>query len=193
MNAGANHEKEWSALMRQAQRGDAIAYAQLLREVTPLLRRIAFHKRCPPDMVEDVIQDALLSLHAARHTYDPDRDFLPWLMAIFRHRLLDRFRQESRRGANEVSLDPMHETYLGAPAKDEERAREAAGDLTGALALLSPNQRRALELMKIEGLSLKEASAATGSSIPTLKVTVHRAMTRLRKILVQRNADHANG
>jgi RNA polymerase sigma-70 factor, ECF subfamily len=36
---------------------------------------------------------------------------------------------------------------------------------------------------KIEGLSLKEASAASGMSIGTLKVATHRALRRLRQIL----------
>ncbi|MBI5121042.1 MAG: sigma-70 family RNA polymerase sigma factor [Rhodospirillales bacterium] len=181
MRAGPDQDREWGALMRQAQQGDGKAYARLLREISPLLRATALHKRCPPDLAEDVVQETLLSLHQARHTYDPGRDFLPWLMAIFRHRFLDRLRAEYRRGANEVTQDPQHETFLSHPANEQVEAREAAGELAAALAILSPGQRRALELMKLEGLSLKEASALTGAGIPTLKVTVHRAMTRLRQ------------
>jgi RNA polymerase sigma-70 factor (ECF subfamily) len=51
------------------------------------------------------------------------------------------------------------------------------------MAALSPGQRQAIELMKLQEMSLKEAAAATGMTIGALKVSVHRAMAALRKAL----------
>ncbi len=192
MRASLDQEREWGALMRQAQEGDKRAYARLLSEVSPLLRAIALHKRCPPDLAEDIVQDTLLSVHTARQTYDPERAFMPWLMAIFSHRLIDRLRRDYRLRANEIAFDPWHVTFQSLPAKEEGNARQAARDVADALAQLPAGQRRALELMKLQGLSLKEASALTGRSVPTLKITVHRAMTRLRKYLAQKEDGHAD-
>jgi RNA polymerase sigma-70 factor (ECF subfamily) len=48
---------------------------------------------------------------------------------------------------------------------------------------LPAGQRRAIELLKFQELSLKEAAEATGTSVGALKVATHRAMAALRKSL----------
>jgi RNA polymerase sigma-70 factor (ECF subfamily) len=55
--------------------------------------------------------------------------------------------------------------------------------MAAALDRLPAGQREAVRLTKIKGLSLKEASAASGMSIAALKVATHRAVRRLRQIL----------
>ena len=54
-------------------------------------------------------------------------------------------------------------------------------------ARLPEAQRRAVTMLKIEEKSLKEVSAATGMSIVALKVTTHRAVKNLRKLLDGKN------
>ena len=88
--------------MGAAQDGDAAAYATLLGELLPLLR-IAVRRQRPylqAADIEDIVQEALISLHAVRATYDPARPFLPWLGAIVRHRMADGARKYARRAAN---------------------------------------------------------------------------------------------
>ena len=46
-------------------------------------------KRVPAEAVEDVVQEALITVHKARHTYDPARPFGPWFYAIVHSRLID--------------------------------------------------------------------------------------------------------
>ncbi len=179
---------DWSQglaeLMRRAQAGDGRAYGELLRLVAPGLRQ-AVQRRCRLQScdVEDLVQDILLSLHAARATYDPARPFMPWLMAIARNRIADGARRYARRAANEVVSDDLPETFAGAGAN---MLIESYGDgeaLARAMADLPPGQRRAVELMKLKELSLKEAAAASGMSVGALKVAVHRGMGALRKAL----------
>jgi RNA polymerase sigma-70 factor (ECF subfamily) len=167
----------WSALMAAAQAGDGAAYAALLRECLPLLRAICRARLQNPAEVEDAVQDALLTLHRVRHTYDPARPFRPWLAAIAERRALDRGRRLGRAGARETLLDDALE--LGAEGNAEERM--AASQLRDAVAELSPAQRIALRLTKIEQLSLQEASARSGMSVGALKVATHRALHALRK------------
>jgi RNA polymerase sigma-70 factor (ECF subfamily) len=167
----------WSALMAAAQAGDGAAYAALLRECLPLLRAICRARLQNPAEVEDAVQDALLTLHRVRHTYDPARPFRPWLAAIAERRALDRGRRLGRAGARETVLDDALE--LGAEGNAEERM--AASQLRDAVAELSPAQRTALRLTKIEQLSLQEASARSGMSVGALKVATHRALHALRK------------
>jgi RNA polymerase sigma-70 factor (ECF subfamily) len=130
---------------------------------------------------EDLVQDILLSLHAARATYDPERPFIPWLMTIAHNRMVDQARRASRRSANEVAVDeyPAHLAEDG-PAAGEFGDPEA---LRRAIKLLPKGQRSAIELLKLRELSLKEAAQATGMSVSALKVSVHRAIKTLRASL----------
>ena len=166
--------------MRAAQDGDQFAYTQLLHELTPVLRRIVRRNWRNPHEVEDLVQDVLLSVHAARHTYDPDRPFLPWIMTITRRRIADAARRAARRNAHENVIATLPETFLVAPAKIEQESRDDAMALRQALVGLAPGQREAVVLLKLQGLSLEEASAASGKSVAALKVAMHRGLNALR-------------
>lgn len=185
MNQSTEQDQHLARLMRSAQDGDRSAYAALLSEVAPLLRQTVRRRFgfLQPQDVEDLVQDILLSLHAARSTYNPARPFLPWLMAIARNRMADGARRYARRAANEVVSDRPPETF---PAEDTNMLLGRYGDaeaLTQAMTDLPPGQRQAIELLKLRELSLKEASVVSGTSIGALKVAVHRGMAALRKAL----------
>src|SRR5215208_5156475 len=102
--------------MRAAQAGDAQAYATLLRTLTPKLRQIISNQRrfLQPADIEDLVQDVLLSLHAVRGTYDPARPFMPWLLAIVRHRLVDGARRYARTTGREIPLGDIDVTLTEA-------------------------------------------------------------------------------
>jgi RNA polymerase sigma-70 factor (ECF subfamily) len=75
-------DRAWSRLMVAAQDGDRGAYERLLREILPLLHAVIERLHRDPDRIDGVIQEVLLAVHLARHTYDPARPFRHWLMAI---------------------------------------------------------------------------------------------------------------
>jgi RNA polymerase sigma-70 factor (ECF subfamily) len=165
-----------------AEARDSRAYDMLLRECLPLLRAVCRARLRDAADVEDAVQDALLTIHRVRHTYDPSRPFRPWLAAIAQRRALDRGRSRGRSAAREVEIDAAGE--VAAPGRDAEaelglrmesaRLRQAVGELPTA-------QRTALGLTKIEDLSLAEASGRSGMSVGALKVATHRALRSLRR------------
>lgn len=180
------NEKEGllAGLMRSAQNGDGAAYARLLRELVPLLR-IGVQRRLrflPQHDVEDIVQDVLISLHSVRATYDPQRLFLPWLFGIVKNRVADSARRYARRGVHEVSVDPASVTFSEVAANSEETYGDPEA-LAQALQSLPARQREAIEMVKLRGLDLKEAAAASGTSVGALKVTVHRAIKSLRRTM----------
>jgi RNA polymerase sigma-70 factor (ECF subfamily) len=180
-----SQDQHLSSLMRSAQDGDSAGYAKLLQEIAPLVRQ-AIRWRLPflqPQDVEDLLQDVLLSLHAARATYDPARPFLPWLKAIVRNRIADGARRYTRRVANEVACDPLPETSAGEEENIPTAGYRDGQALKRALADLPPGQRRAIELTKLQEMSLREAAAVSGTSVGALKVAVHRGIGALRKAL----------
>ena len=185
MDQNHSDDRALAMHMRAAQAGDAQAYAELLRKITPRLRQIIRNQRrfLQPADIEDLVQDVLVSLHAVRATYDPERPFMPWLVAITHNRLADSARRHARRGAYEVQVAQTPVTF---PEHATNSETEAYGDpeaLRQAIEELPRGQREAIEMLKLRGMSLKEAAAASGSSVGALKVSVHRGMASLRKAL----------
>ena len=86
--------------------------------------------------------------------------------------------------ASSASL-PEHETSAADQANLSEKALQRR-DLEAAVAQLSPGQRQAIRLLKLQERSLKEAAAMSGMSIASLKVATHRAIKRLQEILGKR-------
>jgi RNA polymerase sigma factor (sigma-70 family) len=180
--ARPDRKADWSALMALAQTGDRDAYRRLLEGVVPYLRSLVVRHRALSGEVEDTVQDILLTLHGVRHTYDPKRPFGPWLLAIARRRIVDRLRARGRVASVEIALDPEHETF----AADEPNSYASSSDrreLLAAIESLPIRQRLAVRLLKLRELSLKEAAAESGMSVPALKVATHRAMKALRRAL----------
>jgi RNA polymerase sigma-70 factor (ECF subfamily) len=177
-------ETEWRLLMRAAQDGDRGAYDRLLREVAPFIRGLALRRNPNTQWAEDVVQDVLLTLHRVRHTYDPTRPFEPWLATIAGRRCVDLYRRKSRVAVNETSDDDAYETFADPAANKTMEVYAETDGLAEAIATLPPQQREAIELLKLKQLSLAEASAATGRSEGALKVNVHRAIKSLRARLM---------
>jgi RNA polymerase sigma-70 factor (ECF subfamily) len=175
-------EADWSVLMANSQAGDADSYRRLLQAITPYLRALAHRFGLGGADLEDAVQDVLLTVHTIRHTYDPTRPFAPWLTAVARHRLLDRLRRRSRQSGRETELTEFHETFAAAETNHPGLAGEAER-LKAAIAALPEGQRRAVEMLKLKEMSLKEAAQASGQSETALKVSVHRAIKRLRILL----------
>jgi RNA polymerase sigma factor (sigma-70 family) len=172
-------------LMHAAQRGDSAAYRELLLVVMPRIRKVVMRQRgfAGTAEAEDLVQDVLLSLHAVRATYDPSRPFVPWLLAIVRNRLVDGARRYSRSSGREVQIDEDDVTFSGLEANVDIAELGDAQALRDAVRELPDGQRQAIELLKLQELSLREAAETSGTSVGALKVATHRAMATLRRTL----------
>ncbi|MEM6912590.1 MAG: sigma-70 family RNA polymerase sigma factor [Pseudomonadota bacterium] len=166
-------------LMAAAQEGDKKAYNEVLKACDAWLR-IFLARRVAPDSIEDIAQEALLALHKKRHTYDPEKPFAPWFVAIARYKWLDRLRQHYR--VDEVELEDQ------AQVRSHESPVMSQILLERLLAHIPENQAEAIRLAKIEGYPLDEIAEITGQSLSSVKVRVHRGMKRMMKKLEEANA-----
>jgi RNA polymerase sigma-70 factor (ECF subfamily) len=178
----ADSAAAWSMLLARAQDGDRATYRRLLEEITPYLRSLAARHRALSGETEDVVQDILLTLHSVRHTYDPGRPFRPWLLAIAKRRIVDRMRRRGAIAAFETALGPEHET-IAATAPNLYALLSGRRGLRNAIQSLPSAQRQAVLLLKLRGLSLKEAASESGMSVAALKVASHRGLKALRVML----------
>jgi RNA polymerase sigma-70 factor, ECF subfamily len=182
-------DAERAAWMAAAQNGDAAAYASLLTSLLPVLRAFVRRRGVDASAVEDVVQEVLLLIHRARHTWRADRPFDPWLWAIARNATTDALRRQLRerarrdRARDQAAAEPP-------PAADDPEARLAASQLTPglreALARLPLAQRQAVELLYVEQVSVAEAAARAGVSATALKVRAHRGSRALRAALTRK-------
>ena len=94
-------EKELRALMRDAQDGNEGAYSRLIQELQPIVSRIIRRQRATTSGsdCEDLLQEVLLKIHAAKATYDSGRPFMPWLKTIVMNQTIDFMRKQRRQRA----------------------------------------------------------------------------------------------
>jgi RNA polymerase sigma-70 factor (ECF subfamily) len=179
-------EQRWSALMVRAQAGDEADYRQLLVEVAEAIHAFLRSRFGSSEFVEDCVQESLIAVHQARHTYDPRRPFRPWLFAIVRNKAIDYLRRQRTRARVHDHFQTEQE-ILSQPgsARSEPGERFELGILDG----LSEPHREVLVLTKVIGFSIAETSAKLGISESAVKVRVHRAVGKLRRLLEAGNSD----
>jgi RNA polymerase sigma-70 factor (ECF subfamily) len=187
MNSGlssgaAQLDLHWAELMAAAQVGDRVSYERLLRDCTPLIRRVARHQGIQADRIDDVVQDVLLTVHRARQTYDPARSFTAWLCTIAQRRAIDALRRRGRQDRREVFSPIDYENHADGEADDFRDAglESQTSAMKEAVEQLPPGQREAIEALALRQLSLDEAAGVTGKTKGALKVNMHRALKSLR-------------
>ncbi|HKT91407.1 MAG TPA: sigma-70 family RNA polymerase sigma factor [Paraburkholderia sp.] len=169
-------ETRLKALFVRGLEGDAQAYRDFLEELTRHLRGY-LRRRIPQlrDDVEDLVQEILLAVHNARHTWRPDEPLTAWVHAIARYKLMDFFRSRARR---DVLNDPLddHTDLFAEPDDEPAQARRDIGKL---LDQLPDKQRLPIVHVKLEGLSVVETAKLTGLSESAVKVGIHRGLKAL--------------
>jgi RNA polymerase sigma-70 factor, ECF subfamily len=170
-------DKKLAGLLVEAQRGDKVAYEQFLIEASVILRGY-LRRRMEYEMVEDVVQDTLLSIHRFLHTYLPSRPVGPWIYAICSNRMVDFYRCKRRIQLVESGIDLDGQAEVGTARSGE----STLGNAIDALKKLPDRQRRIISLLKIEGLSVKEVAIQTGMSESSVKVTAFRGYEAIRKL-----------
>jgi RNA polymerase sigma factor (sigma-70 family) len=175
-------DRELRVLMQQAQAGNEAAYSELLQQLLPIVGRMSRRKlpNAAASDHDDILQEVLLSFHAARSTFDPNLPFLPWLKAIVLSRTVDFARKQSRNTVGPLLSNDLPPDLVDEAADRTVHRNDTVDAIRRAIGDLPTSQRSAIELLKLRELSLVEASAITGLSVAALKGLVHRAVGRLR-------------
>ena len=175
-------------LMKRSQEGDKGAYSELLEKLIKILKNYFEGKM--PQFSDDIVQDTLISIHKARHTFDPSRPFRPWLFAIAKRRLIDFQRMQIREKKRTESLQTsisfsnkleQAEEYRNTGNLSEPNDNESK--ITSAVEMLSTKQQDVIKLLKLEGFSIDEVAEKLSLSNSNVKVIAHRAYEKLRQIL----------
>jgi RNA polymerase sigma-70 factor, ECF subfamily len=172
-------ESRLAGLMAASQAGDGAAYRQLLEELRALASRYIIQRLNRRENMEDVVQEILISTHRARATHEPGRPFLPWFYAIVKYRMIDWLRHSGRVLRNETLVEELPD--VAAPAGEDDG--QLSEEMLACLQKLSPAQRTIVEMLKVQGLSVRETAGKLGMSESAVKVAAHRAYAKLRAAL----------
>lgn len=162
-----------------ANKGDEKSYHKLLVAITPLARSFVAHKISNTNQREDVVQEILISVHRARHTFEETRPFKPWLYAIFKYRTLDYLRTVYRN--KEDTVEDFIENNVLDTNNNVTKDIETNELLNKALSNLNETQRRILILLKLQGFSAAEVALKMDMNVSAVKVSAHRAIQKIRK------------
>src|SRR6266446_2038234 len=177
-------ETELRTLMLAGLGGDARSHRALLTGLSSHLRayfkrRLARIGRSEAD-AEDLVQETLMAIHTRRHTYDRSQPLTPWVYAIARYKFLDYLRR-TKASFKDVPIEDAPEIM----AHDDSGSIDSGLDLERLMAGLSSKARQAIQCVKLDGLSVREAAEKCGMSESAIKVSVHRGLKALSRIIIE--------
>jgi RNA polymerase sigma-70 factor (ECF subfamily) len=158
---------------------------QMWREMLPQLRTFVRRRIADPDRADDLVAEILLRIHQNVGSLD-DRERLPnWVFRIARNAIIDEYRRAGR------SRGKLTATLQDGPAQasmDEDEpsvVRELSACLRPMLAGLPEEQRAAVEMIDLDGMSQADAAEQAGVSLSGMKSRVQRGRRRLGELLGQ--------
>jgi RNA polymerase sigma-70 factor (ECF subfamily) len=173
-------EKVW---IRQAVAGDHEAFSHLVEAYQIPVYNLAYRMLGDAREAEDAAQETFLRAYTRLTTYQTDKKFSSWLLAIASHHCIDRLR---RRRFTWLSLDelPFLDQAAGARNQPEEAAlrQEERDEVRKMLDQLPPQYRAAVILRYWYELSYREIAEVMGTTESAVKSRLYRA----RDMLTQR-------
>jgi RNA polymerase sigma-70 factor, ECF subfamily len=166
---------EFAMLLRAGIMGDNASYARFLNGITPILRRMVAAK-IPSADCEDVLQEVLISVHKARHTYDGERPIMPWLASITHFRMTDYLRKHYASMRHQTTDISEMEEFLADVTNGNEQ-NESIEDLLNGV---PEKQKHILTLMHVEGFTAKQVGEKLNMNESAVKVAAHRALKKIR-------------
>jgi RNA polymerase sigma-70 factor (ECF subfamily) len=186
-----SHSSADAEIVAQVVSGDVNAFELLLKRYQAHVVRIV-KKHIPFDKVEEVAQEVFIRVYQSLPNFKRDDSFKQWLSTITIRTCYDFWRKHYRyREIPMSSLSDKHQVWLqeatatrsGKSFYERDSQEEAREILDWALDRLSPEDRMALELVYLEGYSVKEAANLLGWSTVNLKVRSFRARKKLHKLI----------
>ncbi|HYZ30759.1 MAG TPA: sigma-70 family RNA polymerase sigma factor [Crenalkalicoccus sp.] len=150
----------------------------LLVQLLPKLRVQALALTRNRAAAEDLVQDSVANALAAQDSFTPGTNFAAWMHRILRNRFISTLRKQ--RETTDIEDLPMSAFAVGAAHED----RLALKELSRALGRLPADQREALFMVVLQGLSYEEVAAASGCAVGTAKSRVFRARRQLQAWLM---------
>jgi RNA polymerase sigma-70 factor (ECF subfamily) len=167
-----------TVLLARAHGGDLDAFGELVRRHVPAALRVAAVICGSTQEADDVVQDALVTIHRRLGTYRGDGSVRSWLLRVVANHAKNHLRSRDRRRRR----DERHARLLvrSAEGADESVGRRLEHEqLADALARLSAHDREVLGCRFVAGLGERETAEVLSIAVGTVKSRTSRALARL--------------
>jgi|GEM_PF-987450 len=161
--------------------GDIQAFNQLFTRFTDRLVRF-LTSMVGREKAKDLTQLTFMKIHENRHRYQSGKSVAAWFFAIARNNALDYVRSAPKR--REVF---GLEVEQGKDAPSFDRLRDA--QVRDALAKLTEDQQKVIQLHWFADLTFDEVAQAVGASPAAVRVRAHRGYEKLRGLLAELHAE----
>lgn len=177
-----SEERDEASLLAAARTGERKAIDTLLERYEPSIYRFGLRMCGNEDDAREVLQETLLAAFRNLGTFRGEAKLSTWLYQIARSHCI-----KARRGQRlSLTRDGLSSDAVSTEVApdDQAHAREIGAALSTAINGLHPEQREALVLRDVEGLSAEDAADVAGVEVGALKSRLHRARMQLRTELV---------
>jgi len=177
----------WSdeQLVNALMRGESWVMAALYDRYARLVFALAFKILNDRAAAEETVQEVFVKVWRRAKDFDASRGkFSSWLTGIVHHHAIDELRRRRVRPAATEDETAAFDVPDGGPAPHDlavqsfERQR-----IRGALSAIPPEQRRAIEMAYLEGLTQQEIADALGEPLGTIKTRMRLGMQKLKTLL----------
>jgi RNA polymerase sigma factor (sigma-70 family) len=177
-----------NALLQASKNGDVEAFNVLVLEYQGQVFNVCYRMLGDPSSAEDMTQEAFVSAYKNIKRFK-EGNFRAWLFRIASNSCRDYLRSPRLRKSQ--SLELIEETFEGVLISNLESPdnfairKELSGVIQVALLKLPEDQRFALILVDVQGMSYEEAANILDTPIGTVKSRLSRAREAVRRQLVK--------
>lgn len=179
-----NDEQRWSNLMHQTQKGDEVAYHQLLSELSKVIHAYLCRQFGQAAFIDDCVQESLIAIHKARNTYNHERPFKPWMNALIKYKTIDVIRKYN------TKQDIYDIDDLFSHNEQQEINNYSMDEHLAGMQILNKIPRTDSEVLlctKFMGFSVEETAERLNISPSAVKQRVKRAISKTKNLLKTSN------
>lgn len=175
-------------LLGRIARRDKAAFSELYDRYAGVLYSTVVRILNSPDEAEDVLQDVFLQIWDKAPRYDPalGKPF-NWAMTMTRNKAIDRLRALRRRyifiGEITSEAEEQSPDVRSASGPDDVFNPDQAALVRSAVATLPLEQRQAIEMAFLGGMTQNEIAESLRQPLGTIKARIRRGMLKLRQSL----------
>lgn len=179
-----------TALAMALREGDEDAVRELVGRFGGLVFAVANRVLDDRAAAEDVAQQTFVQAWRHADSFEPGRDFAPWLATIARRTAIDTVRREQRRPASTLDdADPTQAALVTLPPSAEQI--ETVWAVRDAIESLDESDREIVRLHYVEGYTHSEIAELLDIPLGTVKSRTHRAHRKLARRLNRLRPDDA--
>jgi RNA polymerase sigma-70 factor (ECF subfamily) len=180
LDAAGTGAPDDAALLAAHVAGDADAFGELVRRHRDRLWAVAVRTTGDPEDASDALQDAFVSAYRNAASYRGEAAVTTWLHRVVVNACLDRMRRRRARPTVPLPEEDGETGHRGiADPRDDLDRLELRMEIDHALRKLPDDQRSAIVLVDVEGLSVAEAAEILGIPEGTVKSRCSRGRARL--------------